>query len=68
MVKTRWSDIHTLEGHGKGSDYEVSMLHLDLRVVRLQSINILVRSEREIVTRWHPGQAWTEPIDQGLIF
>ena len=67
-MKVRWSDIYILDGPGKWSDYEVLMLHLDLRVVRLQSINILVRSEREIVTRWHPGQAWTEPIDQGLIF
>ena len=67
-VKTRWSDTPTLEGHGKGSDYEVLMLHLDLRVVRLSSINIPARSEREIVMCWHPGQVWIESIYQGLIF
>ena len=44
------------------------MLHLDLRVVRLSSINIPARSEREIVMRWHPGQVWIESIYQGLIF
>ena len=54
-MKVRWSGIYILDGSGKGSDYEVLMLRLDLRVVRLLGINILVRSEREIVMRWHPG-------------
>jgi hypothetical protein len=43
-MKVRWSDIYILDGPGKWSDYEVLMLHLDLRVVRLSSINIPVRS------------------------
>ena len=67
-MKVRWSDIYTLDGPGKWSDYEVLMLHLDLRVVRLSSINIPVRSEREIVMRWHPGQIWKESNYQGLLF
>ena len=44
-MKTGWSDTYTLDGPGKGSDYEPLMLHLDLRVARLQSINFPARSE-----------------------